>query len=71
VKLGIIVGAATILPPRPLATLVVVAMQNEGPDIELLRILDQLRLSTLLSVQLKIITRAIEPHRLHMRSCMR
>jgi hypothetical protein len=43
-----------------LATLVVVAMQNDGRDIELLQILDQLRLSTLLSVQLKIITRAID-----------
>jgi hypothetical protein len=60
VKLGIIVGVATALPPRPLATLVVVAMQNEGRDIELLQILDQLRLSTLLSVQLKIIPRAID-----------
>jgi hypothetical protein len=60
VKLGIIVGAATVLPPRPLATLVVVAVQNEGRDIELLQILDQVRLRTLLSGQLKIITRAID-----------
>ena len=59
-KPGIIFGVATVLPPRPLATLVVVAMQNDGRDIELLQILDQLRLSTLLSVQLKIITRAID-----------
>jgi hypothetical protein len=27
-KLGIIVGVAPVLPPRPLATLIVVTMQN-------------------------------------------
>jgi hypothetical protein len=48
-KLGIIIGVATVLPPRPLATLVVVAMRNEGRDIELLQLLDPLRLSTFLS----------------------
>lgn len=59
-KLGIIAEVATVLPPRPLATLAVVAMQNEGRDIEVLQILDKLRLSALLSVQLKIITRVID-----------
>jgi hypothetical protein len=36
-KPGIIFGVATVLPPRPLATLVVAAMQNENRDIKLLQ----------------------------------
>jgi hypothetical protein len=36
-KLGIIIRAATVLLPRPLARPVVAAMQNENRDIKLLQ----------------------------------